>query len=74
MKYRLRIRDYRKLKSLSQEELAEILGFSQNFISEIENTEHDIKLSLLLDISATLEVCPCQLIDFDCGLECRKPL
>ncbi len=50
------IREYRKLKNLSQQQLGELLGFSARTVSDWEcgNTEPDIKtiklLSKVLDI------------------------
>ena len=50
------VREYRKLKNLSQQQLGELLGFSARTVSDWEcgNTEPDIKtiklLSKVLDI------------------------
>ena len=50
-----RIRKYRRQKGLSQEQLAELVNFSQSKISKIENGDWD-SLSDLRLIAKTLEV------------------
>jgi transcriptional regulator with XRE-family HTH domain len=62
--YRLKIKEFRKLKGLTQKELALKVGISQNFLSEIENCKYDISLALFCRISIALEVSPYELIDF----------
>lgn len=61
--YKLRIKKIRKLKGVSGAELAHRIGISQSFFSQLENQKFDIKISLLLRIGRTLEVCPYRLID-----------
>ncbi len=50
-----RMRKYRRQKGLSQEELGELVGFSQSKISKIENGDWD-SLSDLRLIARVLEV------------------
>ena len=50
-----RIRKYRRKKGLSQEQLGELVGFSQSKISKIENGDWD-SLSDLKLLAAALEV------------------
>lgn len=50
-----RIRKYRRQKGLSQEQLGELVGFSQSKISKIENGDWD-SLSDLRLIAKALEV------------------
>lgn len=64
--YKLKIRKFRRLKKITQKNLASKIGISQNFLSEIENGKYDMKLSLLYKIGEGLGVCPKDL------LECRK--
>lgn len=64
MAYKLKIREIRREKILSQRELALKIELSQNYLSEIENGKYDIKLSLLYRISRALEVCPFELVEF----------
>ena len=51
-----RIRRYRKLKNLSQEELADLTEMSNSYISDIENGRKEVKLDKLLIIANVLEV------------------
>jgi transcriptional regulator with XRE-family HTH domain len=62
--YKLRIKKYRRLRRLSQKELAAKIGISQNFLSEIENGRYDIKLTLLCEIADVLKVEPFDLVEF----------
>ena len=50
-----RIRKYRRQKGLSQEQLGELVGFSQSKISKIENGDWD-SLSDLRLIAKALEI------------------
>jgi transcriptional regulator with XRE-family HTH domain len=62
--YKLRIKKYRRLRRISQKELAAKLGISQSFLSEIENGRYDIKLSLLCRVADVLEIDPFDLVEF----------
>ena len=50
-----KVRKYRRQKGLSQEQLGELVGFSQSKISKIENGDWD-SLSDLKLLAAALEV------------------
>lgn len=50
-----KVRKYRRKKGLSQEQLGELVGFSQSKISKIENGDWD-SLSDLKLLAAALEV------------------
>lgn len=52
----LRIKNFRNLKHLSQEKLAELTDVSQEHISRIESGEKIPSLELLVSIANTLEV------------------
>lgn len=56
----------RKLKGLTQEQLAEKLNISRTHISNIEapNVETSISLSLIFDISDVLDIKPSILFEF----------
>jgi putative transcriptional regulator len=54
------VRKYRKLKGLTQKELARKVSISRSFLSEIENGKYDIRLSLLDKIC---EVLGCDITD-----------
>ena len=67
IKIGLKISYYRKLKSLTQEQLAEILGCGVSFIGQIEapNIYKAISLDTLFKIANALEVAPHKLLNFD---------
>ncbi len=62
----LNIAYYRKLKGLSQMKLAEAVGLSRTYISNIEAPGMPIAISLdaLLDIAETLDIPAYKLLDF----------
>jgi len=62
--YTLKIKYFRNAKKITQKQLAEKIGISQNYLSEIENNKWDIKLDLLIKISKILKVDPRKLIDY----------
>lgn len=51
-----KIRKYRKLKGLSQEELAEKIGISVTHMSHIETANTKLSLQVLVDISLAIDV------------------
>ena len=51
-----RIRKYRKLKNISQEELAEKIDISTTHMSHIETGSTKLSLQVLVDIAQILEV------------------
>ena len=52
----LNIMRYRKEHGLTQEQLADMLGYSQNHIQRVETAVSKPTVGLLLDISRTLNV------------------
>lgn len=50
------IRMIRKSKKMKQEELAELCGISQTYISDIENGKRNITIIKLFDIAEALDV------------------
>lgn len=69
-KYRqigLKIAYYRKLRSLTQEELAEQTGLTPAFIGHLEapNITKALSLDSLFDIAAVLDVPPSKFLFFD---------
>lgn len=50
------IKKYRKLKSLSQNELAELLNISREHLAKIETSKRCVSLKLLFKISDVLGV------------------
>ena len=61
----LKISYYRKVKGMTQEQLAEELGKSLSFISAVEalNIDRTISLDTLFDISDVLEIPASKLLD-----------
>lgn len=69
-KYRqigLKIAYYRKLRGLTQEELAEQVGLAPAFIGHLEapNIAKALSLDTLFDISVALEVSPYKFLVFE---------
>lgn len=63
----LKIGYYRKLKGLTQEELAERIDKSTSFIGAVEapNINRTISIDTLFDIAEVLEISPYKLLKFD---------
>lgn len=63
----LKVAYYRKVKGLTQEQLAEIMGVGTSFIGQIEavNIDKSISLETLFRISKALEVPPHKFLEFD---------
>ncbi|MGH4122661.1 MAG: helix-turn-helix domain-containing protein [Clostridium sp.] len=61
--YKLKIKEIRKAKGISVTELANKIGVSQSYLSDLENQKYRIKLFRLLEIGKVLEVCPYKLVD-----------
>ncbi len=60
-----RVRYYRNLKNLTQEQLAEIMDFNTKSISLLENGHNYIALNKLPSLCSALEIEPYQLFIFD---------
>ena len=63
----LKIAYYRKLRGLTQEELAEQVGLTPAFIGHLEapNISKALSLDTLFDIASALDVNPQKFLDFD---------
>ena len=63
----LKIAYYRKLRGLTQEELAEQVGLTPAFIGHLEapNLPKALSLDTLFDIASALDVNPQKFLDFD---------
>ena len=57
------IKELRKSAKLSQEELAEKLGCSREFVSRIENNKEKISLKMLFIVSDVFKVSPKKFFD-----------
>lgn len=67
IKIGLKVSYYRKLKSLTQSELAEIVGCDTSFIGQIEapNMYKSISLDTLFKLSKALDIPPYKLLYFE---------
>ncbi|MBQ7144441.1 MAG: helix-turn-helix transcriptional regulator [Oscillospiraceae bacterium] len=63
----LKVAYYRKLKGLTQEQLAETMDVDTSFIGQIEapNIHKAISMNTLFRISSALEIPPYKLLQFD---------
>lgn len=59
------IKKYRELNKLSQNELAELVDLSREYIADVERGHKRISLKKLFIIADALKVKCCDLIDFD---------
>jgi len=73
MFFTLKLKQYRKLKGLTQDELAAKSGLSQQYIAEIEKNERSKSptLDTIAKLSLALEVCPYVLVDYDKDKYCK---
>ncbi|MFR1178859.1 MAG: helix-turn-helix domain-containing protein [Bacilli bacterium] len=67
IKLGLKISYYRKLRGLTQEELAEIIAKDPSYVGQIEapNVCKAISLDTLFDIAIALNVAPSKFLDFE---------
>jgi len=61
----LRIRNLRKKKSLSQEDLADRAGLHPTYVGGVERGERNPSLESILKIAKALEISPGQLFKFE---------
>ncbi len=57
------IKKYRLLKGFTQEEFAEKIGKTSNYISLLENGHKGIHITTLFDIARALEIAPKELLE-----------
>ena len=60
----LNILYYRKSRGLTQEQLAELLGYSKNHIQQVETACAVPSVALLLDLAEVLDIPPGKLFEF----------
>lgn len=70
--HKLKIKEYRKLRKKSQNQVARAVGISQAHVSYIENGKESPTVRVLWDIADYLNVCPCLLLDVRCKDKCKK--
>ncbi len=59
------IKKFRKLKGLSQNQLAELLNISREHLAKIETTKRSISLKLLFELADVLNITLQELFTFD---------
>lgn len=59
------VRFLRKDKSLSQEKLAELIGYSRNYVGMIERAETNPSINTLCNIAKVLDVKPEKIFTID---------
>ncbi|MGG1314835.1 helix-turn-helix domain-containing protein [Cohnella laeviribosi] len=64
-----KIREYRKAKGLSQDQLAERCGFHYSYIGGVERGERNISLENLAKIASALELEPKTFFEFDIPIQ-----
>ena len=64
-----KIREYRKLRSFTQEELAEEIGISPTHMSHIETGNTKLSFQVLVDLSRSLKVSADSIIQTELHLE-----
>lgn len=62
--YKTSLKEIRNNKHLTQDELAEISGVGQSYISEIENALHNPTVTILILLCLALDVSPSELLDW----------
>lgn len=74
MYFTFRLKHYRQLKGLTQEQLADKTGLSQQFISELEkyNRTKSPTLDTVAILALALEICPYSLMEFNHTQYCKK--
>ncbi|MBU5486440.1 helix-turn-helix transcriptional regulator [Clostridium sp. MSJ-11] len=65
----LKIKENRKFKEITQNEIAKKLNVSQSYISKIENDSTKCSVYMLEQIGDILEMCPRDLIGCKCHEE-----
>ena len=64
---RLRLREWRERRALTQRELAERVGMTAATINRIENGVHEARLSSVRKLAEALGIAPDELIDWEAG-------
>jgi len=62
-KFGARVRELRRLKGLSQEELAFRAGLDRSFVGQVERGERNLNLTNIYKLAKGLSVKPCALLD-----------
>ena len=74
MFFKINLKKHRKLKGLTQQQLARKANITQQYIADLEK---DIRiksptLDTIASLSIALEICPYSLVEFNCIKYCNK--
>lgn len=69
---RILIKDARVRAGLTQEQLAEMVGLSRPYITQLEKGQRRLTADMQRDIAAALGISPRELIDFDAPDEAEE--
>lgn len=61
--YKLKIKEFRNKKYLTQQEVSNLTGVSRSYISELENAQHSATVQILMMLSMGLGISPNELIE-----------
>lgn len=61
----LKIRKYRQLRGLTQEQLSELLGLNYKYIGHVERCERNISNKVLIQLLELFRITPQEFFDFD---------
>lgn len=61
--YKLKIKEFRDEKHLTQQEVSNLTGVSRSYISELENEQHSATVQILMMLSIGLGISPEKLIE-----------
>ena len=69
MNFIIQLKKYRKIKGLTQKQLGNIIGVTQQYVAELERIDRakSPTLEVILDLCCALKICPCDLVQFNCG-------
>lgn len=72
--FSLNLKHYRKVRNMSQDELALKSGLSQQYISVIEsiNRSESPTLASIVKLSQALNICPYALLQYNCEEHCNN--
>ncbi|MGL5245174.1 MAG: helix-turn-helix domain-containing protein [Sarcina sp.] len=64
--HKLKIKECRQLKGMTQEILAKKSKISQGYLSSLEKNNQSPTVRILVRIAVNLYVCPCELLNHTC--------
>jgi len=67
-----KLREFRKHTGLTQKQLAEKLGISESYYSQIENNKRRLSLRTALNITTILDLMPTDIFLLDSFAKCQE--